>query len=456
MLKSLIWCQNYISQEVVQQSVEQNLHITCHPISDLKEAREMMKTFGPHIHFIYVDNLQEKTIEICELIQEWDRKNQTLPAFFINDQIDQLEKDLLASELNNMVSIKAIQDPQDIFQDQHNQHLIKKSLVEDHSFSPIRLYQFLQFSSAPWDIYLKLKNQKFIKIVKKDEFFTKEILQKYDDKKIKYVYIESQYLEDYLIFLSQKMSELTNDAPCPLKLKQELNTIQLDTSYQILDSLGMTTETLQSSQQIVSHVLEHYKKFPIIWNYIKETFKGHNFQGTHAISLAYITCAMAHHLKWKSEITYSSLIIASLLHDLKIHNEKSVLIQDMKSPLFDSLSDDERKKFLEHPHHMALALAQIPDIPLQAITIIEQHHERPDGSGFPKKLCSYEISLLSTLFIVAEDFFHQMFALGFDPEQRNLIIKNLSQKYSQGNFSKAMNALNEIFISEEQETLYDN
>ena len=49
-------------------------------------------------------------------------------------------------------------------------------------------------------------------------------------------------------------------------------------------------------------------------------------------------------------------------------------------------------------------LKYILEIPPDVSVIIEQHHERPDGNGFPNGINFKRISVFSSIFIVAHDF----------------------------------------------------
>ncbi len=46
------------------------------------------------------------------------------------------------------------------------------------------------------------------------------------------------------------------------------------------------------------------------------------------------------------------------------------------------------------------------ELPPDTDLIILQHHERPDGSGFPRGLTHTRIGTLASLFILAEDLVH--------------------------------------------------
>ena len=64
-----------------------------------------------------------------------------------------------------------------------------------------------------------------------------------------------------------------------------------------------------------------------------------------------------------------------------------------------------RDDVLAHPLRSAELLAEVDEAATDAQLIIQQHHLRPDGSGFPSQSKS-KVAPLSCLFVIAEDFVH--------------------------------------------------
>ena len=67
------------------------------------------------------------------------------------------------------------------------------------------------------------------------------------------------------------------------------------------------------------------------------------------------------------------------------------------------------------------------------VTIIREHHERPDGSGFPEQKTWETINELSAVFIVCEDFV-QSYLEHKDRGAVEKYFKSQARIYSQGVF----------------------
>ncbi|GAA5218820.1 HD-GYP domain-containing protein [Corallincola platygyrae] len=99
----------------------------------------------------------------------------------------------------------------------------------------------------------------------------------------------------------------------------------------------------------------------------------------------------------KDEITW--LGMAGLFHDIgKMKIPTQIL--NKTGPL-----NTAEKNFLQlHPKYSIELLAHGEDFPEQATTIISQHHEYADGSGYPKGLTAEKLSPLSLLLALVNEY----------------------------------------------------
>ncbi len=89
---------------------------------------------------------------------------------------------------------------------------------------------------------------------------------------------------------------------------------------------------------------------------------------------------------------------ASLLHDVgKIGTPDAILLK--RGPL----DDKEWRIMRDHPETGRRLLRSVPFL-RDAAEVVRSHHERYDGSGYPRALCGEQIPLLSRVFAVADVF----------------------------------------------------
>ncbi|MPM73318.1 hypothetical protein SDC9_120298 [bioreactor metagenome] len=91
-------------------------------------------------------------------------------------------------------------------------------------------------------------------------------------------------------------------------------------------------------------------------------------------------------------------IYAAYLHDIgKINIPEEIL---MKA---NPLTQEEWETLKQHPRNAVEIIRNVPALK-DAVPIIEQHHERFDGAGYPSGLKGKEINCLASLLTVADSF----------------------------------------------------
>ena len=167
-----------------------------------------------------------------------------------------------------------------------------------------------------------------------------------------------------------------------------------------------------------------------------------NFMPFHSILLAYAACGIAHHLGWGSEAAYFKLTMAACLHDLSLTSPDLARVgtqeELLKHP--DQFGSKEVNSFLTHPSSAAQIAKGIQGLSEEIETIIAQHHEAPDGTGFPHGLTHTLISNFSAVFIVAEAFVLHMETASPTPSLTTFLHEK-GEKYSGGAFRKIQEAL---------------
>lgn len=115
----------------------------------------------------------------------------------------------------------------------------------------------------------------------------------------------------------------------------------------------------------------------------------------HQKRVADISCAIAHKLNW-SEDRIKGLRLAALIHDLgKISTPTEILTKPTK------LTHAEQALVREHAE-IGYQILKDYEFPWNIAEIVHQHHERLDGSGYPKGLKGDEILPESRIISVAD------------------------------------------------------
>ncbi len=305
----------------------------------------------------------------------------------------------------------------------------------------------LRYRPLKADIYIRLSKDKFVKLFLKGDVFGTDDLEKYlGQKKVKFLYIENAMVGEF----SEKMERdlltvLNNEAATPQEM-QNAAYAGIEVIREMREKLGFTPalQTLikTTGKLMAKCAAGHPKLKDLFLNLAKNR---EQYVAVHSATLAQMSCSIATAMDWNSESTFQKLTMASILHDMTLTNSFIAEVQtlDELNSRRREFTDLDIQKFIVHPIEAAdltlLITEMLPDVD----TIIVQHHELPDGTGFPRKLAGARISPLAAVFIVAHDIVYGVMHTGKTFSIPAFIEKN-KEKYSGGNFKKVLTALEKI------------
>lgn len=302
------------------------------------------------------------------------------------------------------------------------------------------------------NLFIRIGNDKYIKIFHEDDTTNILDIKKYKEKGIHYLYLHrdtamwviNQIQKQINIFLKANNFRfvLRGASDTPEK-RFEQKILRIDDEVHVDDEFKKTID--QAVERIRSLVAKE-QRIDHILKMLQEHKDGYAFFTQKINLVSVISCVLAKQLDWISKTTMDKLVYASVLCDITLAVRPELLkirtleeFEMMKS----SLSEEDQKIFLSHPKDAAgLIKRYFTNAPTDTDVLAYQHHEQPDGLGFPLKLRAEKISPLSALFIVANDFAYY-FLMDDEPNMDDFLLKCHS-RYDFVNFRKIIKALERI------------
>ncbi len=342
-----------------------------------------------------------------------------------------------------------------------------------YPYCRIKLEALLRSDILSCDVYVKLSGLKYVRVLSKGDGFTHEDYLKYQKRNIQHLYLKK---EDLTIFLNTMLVGIAGvekvkslNSPAALRsfadqvdntaLKQELNelassletdvySIELHESIhektrQAIKAFGITPEVdnlIKGSINLVMQALSKEARFEKLLE--KITLNEDQYISSHSILLSSLSCSIASLMNWSSDITRYKLILASFLHDITLEDHHLATFQSVESVILDgSFTGPAIKAFAEHPKAAVQLAKEMSAVPADVDRILLQHHERPDGSGFPNRSPHQHLTPLSCIFIVAHDLVHFMFDQKQNPIPFEQFVVEFSPQYQVGYFKKILVSL---------------
>ena len=284
-------------------------------------------------------------------------------------------------------------------------------------------------------------NGKFLKLNYSQDHFV-GILRKLQQKDVTEVYIKEADCKKVLEQVAQSLSSASFYDPKTIQEQRvEAVSAAMETVKGIINQLGVEAETVKLLKTINSRAMTLLGESPSIFAFIKEFKKNCSEEFLLSILTNYIMSLVIDKFPWKSDQVKEKGALASMMCDMTLTKDDFKVLRDWQKN-----GGDLPDHLLRHPAEIAESLQKDRLlIPIETITIIEQHHETPDGKGFPMGITSNRFNQLSAIFIISQQFTENLHDASYDYEKRNEIIKRIHTKYGHAKmFDKAIDALMKV------------
>jgi hypothetical protein len=302
------------------------------------------------------------------------------------------------------------------------------------------------------NLYIKIGQDKFIKLFNEDDTTNIVDIQKYRSRGINYLYLRRE-TADWVTAQIQKQIDIflkannfrfvlrgANDTP-ERRFEQRL--------LRINDEVHVDKEFRESIQAAVDRIRANADRDTRVEHYLKVLRDRQDQMAFFTCKMnvvSLMSCVLARELQWISKVTMDKLVYAAVLSDITLVVRPDLLrIRSWEEfeALKPTLSEEDQKLFMSHPKDAAnLIKRYFTSAPPDTDAIVFQHHELPDGTGFPLGLRAEKISPLSALFVVATDFSYY-FLLDEEPSIDDFLLKCQS-RYDFVNFRKVVKALEKV------------
>ena len=315
----------------------------------------------------------------------------------------------------------------------------------ERDFCKVKLSRLLRYNNVQCDVYVKLSQRKFVKIINKDELYDPGLVESFVKKNITDFYVERNDFKDFCDFITCEL--MFNLKTEEIKTSDIIDNSlgKINHAHEIVQNLGIDENVIKLVDRTFKEMLAIIQEEGHFENILKILAEEKNFIYEHSLLIAYVGTVIAENLSYTTESIVQKIVLAAIFHDIALEDEELAKIHDLSSAEAKRLSWKELKKIKSHPNDSGDLLKKSKKFPSDLHQIIANHHENPDGSGFPRGITSKQIPPLACIFILAEQFAIKCFESN---DQYNIdfsgIIKGMQESYSEGNFKRPMQAISEI------------
>lgn len=313
-------------------------------------------------------------------------------------------------------------------------------------FKRIKIKRFYNFQKVCCDVYIQLSAKKYIKLINGNDSYEKDFIEKYEGRGKKYLFIENENYESF----QQQFGHLVLDK---LEMAQNMSPevramAELAAFNHTLDfakDFGITANTANKVKKSVESNLKTLKKLPKLDSLLSRIMKGGDYISEHSLLISYIAGQICMATSWGNSQALEKLSMAALLHDISLPSNKLAKVHSLKQAKEMELEESEIEVIRNHPGEAAKIISEGENIFADVDTIVIQHHEQPDQSGFPRGLGALSISPLSCIFILASEFAEEIYGKSASSIDMEEIKQRFQEKFNKGNFKKPLEAFLKVF-----------
>lgn len=438
-MKFLIQCENQRQRIYLTYLLESTFS---YEVSPVKSFSEIDISGGEYFAVISKDESpSENELELLKV--SLGKK----PFLYISSNADAI-RGFSSAEEN-----KILHDPNDIqllIKKVSEQLGIRKSYTDiQERFIPVRTDYLFKVDRCQCDIFIKLSDEKYLKIFKDQSDLSIDELVRLHKKNIEYVYVKNNDFEKLLDSMNAFPEDYSAlpEKEAMIEMSKDLLFAQ-DAVHQLALTVGLNKKAMiyvNKSLELLYAFMDRDQNLKSIWGWMG---KDKSFVTQHSIMVACLANAILEQTNFRNEANSLKLSLAATLHDMGIRND-SFYEKFHKFELMDEseLKERSKREIDSYKSHVIAAgeiLERFENAPADVDKILLHHHEKYDGSGFPRGLGWSKIPFLSTVFIVAHEFVVHIFKTECDEKGFSAQLALKKEEYKEGAFKEAIEALERV------------
>jgi len=293
----------------------------------------------------------------------------------------------------------------------------------DQSFKSIPLKFFHRLENTKCDIYLRLSEEKYVKIVNTGDIVSDDVLKNFENKNIAYFYVT----KDAFTQIGQELTPLSEPPKSKVVLPDhgELN--------QLLTSFGVNQLTCSEVSKTYEKILTDTSKYEKISSLLGSmVYSKKRFIYDHSYLVGVISVELAKKSDWGVGATKEKMTMAALMHDLRLPEDLATMADT--NELSPNVTISVRQAHLKHADMIAQELQHEPSIPDDVVKIVKDHHN----------LLNPHLSRLSMVFIVAHEFVTRMYNYQLTSAMAQQALRDVKTFFQGSDFDKYVEQLESI------------
>ncbi len=408
-----------------------------------KEAVEKLKTTSTPIHMV-VSDYNMPNGNGAYLFEYLKEHHPEMPFLLVTSDSWHDHKEFHDSKSVGYVA-KPFTDSLIVNEARRIMDVCKVPVHIEHQFVGISLQTLLNIRSVIHPLFIRLSDDKYVKFINSGVEITLEDFEKFKQKGIQNLFVERKHFAEFIHQFKKKVlgGMLFKGIHAKPHEALELTASVHDVVLGAVRAFGISNDTEELAKKNITFVrdlIQNQSELSSLVDWAK--FTQQDYTCAHSILISYLTTEVANSLKLTTPHATDVLALAAFFHDISLDNHQikneSRFIKALS--LNSKINKNDLDTVKTHTEGSVAKLKEWLLCPEELIRVVHEHHEKPNGSGFPEGKNDLQIGELSTCFIVCEDLAQSFLELK-DKSSVEDYFKSQSTIYTKGLFKQVYDHL---------------
>lgn len=279
-----------------------------------------------------------------------------------------------------------------------------KSFTEEE-YLAVPVSSLLHRKASLSDLFIRLASNKMIKVAHKGGSIDVERIERFGEKNIQYLYVHRTEFASIVSDLVRGAEHLTGltQVPTDLKIMKFFNIAE--SVYTELLNLPISDESLGRAIRLSTEISTSLREKPDFSKLVKSVVSMGDEFSRHSLGSVVMSNLLVTQLSWSSPKLLAPVTMGAFFHDIGLKELPEALW--FKNRL--EMNREEALLWETHPALGVKMLNSISFITPDVLRIVQEHHEVPNGTGYPGKLRLDRIFPMAKVVSFGNVLAHEMF-----------------------------------------------
>lgn len=253
---------------------------------------------------------------------------------------------------------------------------------ETTSYLAISRLQIVSRENAISDLYVRLPTGKMVKVARKGDKIDVERIERLGEKNVETMYVnELDYSGVVRDILDESKQIIKSQGSTPDQAVEKYFQVAEYVLTEVV-KLPITEESIAHATEVVQEIAVQMSAADDMGTALRSVFILGDEFARHSMGSVVVSNWLARQMGWTAPRVTVPLTMGALLHDIGLKELPSELTSKTRL----EMTPEEVQLYETHPTRGVMILRHFPNISADVLQIVQQHHEMPNGQGFPAHL----------------------------------------------------------------------